>query len=805
MIKLKLKNAFKFEMIKTSRAYITFALILFLFAPSVQLALQAQSASLTVREIMSEPSIAGMRPEGEQLAPDGDFVAYLWSATGKEPRDLYLMSTSLRGKPILLVSAVDEPKEAREDKAKTRDEAQAGERKEERVMQRDAAQQASEQSISAVEWSPGSSRLLFSKNGDLYTFDLKEKSDNAIRTVPKRLTHTVAVEGDAQWLADSRHILYQTGGNLFVTDADAASLVQLTREGGAAAAKRGDDNGSHGADKGAIIGVEASDDGARVAYVVSDNSKQRALLIPNYTSEFVAAPTVMRGWTEQRVQVVKSDGSSEQAVVAKLPAPEGASYIRGVRWTPDSMSLIIDRIDRDTKRRQIFLVDAKDGAATLIEEETDAKWIAPLSRIMEVSPKGDQLLFASERDGFNHLYLVALKPTIIDGIESNEPQNGIFFSHQLTRGAWEVNWAKWMPDGAGIIYTSTEESTAERVFYLFDLRKNSSQRLWFEHGMNTAPQLSKDGKMLLYEHSEWNTPTELDAVRVCPGCRGVGVAAQLTETTPARFKQMKWTPPQFVDFKAKDGKTVKARVYTPRDFDKKKKYPAVVFVHGAGYLQDIINGWSYYYREEMFNHILTERGYVVLEIDYRGSAGYGREWRTDVYDYLGGLDFQDHLDGIDYIVSNYAVDATRVGIYGGSYGGFMAEMAAMRAPEHIACAAALRPVADWKNYFASSPVYTTERLGFPNKNLEAYKRSSPITYAANLSRPLLILHGMMDDNVHFQDSAQLIEKLIKLGKSEYFEVMFYPSENHAFTKPESWTDEYERILRFFDEHLKNAR
>ena len=222
-------------------------------------------------------------------------------------------------------------------------------------------------------------------------------------------------------------------------------------------------------------------------------------------------------------------------------------------------------------------------------------------------------------------------------------------------------------------------------------------------------------------------------------------------------------------------------------------------------MQDIINGWSYYYREAMFNHILTERGYVVLEIDYRGSAGYGREWRTDVYDFLGGLDFQDHLDGIDYIVRNYAVDATRVGMYGGSYGGFMAEMAAMRAPEHIACAAALRPVADWKNYFASSPVYTTERLGFPNKNPEAYKRSSPITYAESLSRPLLILHGMMDDNVHFQDSAQLIEKLIKLGKSEYFEVMFYPSENHAFTKPESWTDEYERILRFFDEHLKNAK
>ena len=134
----------------------------------------------------------------------------------------------------------------------------------------------------------------------------------------------------------------------------------------------------------------------------------------------------------------------------------------------------------------------------------------------------------------------------------------------------------------------------------------------------------------------------------------------------------------------------------------------------------------------------------------------------------------------------------------------MAEMAAMRAPERIACAAALRPVADWKNYYASSPIYTTERLGFPDKNREAYRRSSPITYADQLRRPLLILHGMVDDNVHFQDSVQLVQKLIELGKTDYFDVMFYPKENHTFTRPESWTDEYERILRFFDQHLKTA-
>jgi dipeptidyl aminopeptidase/acylaminoacyl peptidase len=141
-------------------------------------------------------------------------------------------------------------------------------------------------------------------------------------------------------------------------------------------------------------------------------------------------------------------------------------------------------------------------------------------------------------------------------------------------------------------------------------------------------------------------------------------------------------------------------------------------------------------------------------------------------------------------------------VYGGSYGGFMAEMLVMRAPEKIAAAAALRPVADWKNYFAANPVYTAERLGFPEKNSEAYKRSSPIFYADKLQKPLLILHGLVDDNVHAQDSIQLIEKLIRLEKTAYFEAMLYPSENHGFSRPTSWTDEYTRILNFFEKHLK---
>jgi dipeptidyl aminopeptidase/acylaminoacyl peptidase len=770
------------------------------------------SQKLTVRTIMAEPSIAGMRVEGERLSPDGGWVAYTWSAAGVEPRDLYLMSTS-GGEPRILAKGAETASKSDAGGTSGTTSTAASKDKDPRTAMNESTQRAREQNIAGIDWSPDSKRLLFSKSGDLFVQEIK------VGSIPRRITRTAAPEMAARWLPDGHRVLYQSSGNLFVIDVDQTSIIQLTREGGVAAAARNDSNNSlaqGGGNNVAIQSARISNDGSRIAYVVSDTSKQRGLLVPDYTGDFVTAPATRRGWSEQRVQILLSDGSSERAITVSLPPAEGTSYIRGFEWTPDDSALSIDRIDKDTKRRQLFRASLVPTDSTsrldvhveLIDQETDEKWIAPLSRVFDVSVNG-RLFFASERSGFNQLY-IRPDPSAGDAIKKNQPNSpqaspakmaANLDALPLTTGRWEISWARWLPDSEHVVYLSSERSTAERNFFLLDVNTGKSERLDSLPGMNTDPQISKDGGTLLFQHSEWNRPTELYVTRVCPHCRGLN-PVQLTHTVPDKFKQVAWVAPQLIDFAAKDGKQVKARIYTPNGFDKAKKYPAVVFVHGAGYLQNVVNGWNTYYREAMFNSLLTERGYVVLDLDYRGSSGYGRDWRTYVYDFLVGLDLHDQLDGIDFIVKNYAVDPRRVGMYGGSYGGFMAEMAAMRAPEHIACAVALRPVADWKNYYASSPVYTSERLGFPDKNADGYKRSSPITYADKLSRPLLILHGMVDDNVPFQDSVQLVQKLIELGKTDYFEVMFYPKENHSFTRADSWTDEYERVLRFFDAHLK---
>ena len=754
--------------------------------------LPAFSQTLTVRDIMREPSIAGMRPDNEQLAPNGQLVAFSWNSEGREPRNLYLMRADGGGKAQIIVDA------EKNYEMRTQPESKLNYG----LTVRDDFIKAREKNLGGANFSPNSRRLLFTQNSDIYVveIDLQKVSVGA----PRRITRTQGAEFAARWINDST-ILYQSGGNFYALDIDRTFLVQLSKEANPAAFV-------------SVSFAQPSEDAQMLAYIVSDGSKQRALFVPNYLDEFVQAPTFRRGFGEQRVLVTKLDGSLEKPFEVKIPKAEGASYLRTIEWAADNRSLIVDRVDKDTKRRQLFYVynvGSKDEQTILLTEETDAKWIGGLSRIVEPNPKNSaQILFASERDGFNHLYLATLERTNSQPNPKGEarqenPTSAGFTSNvsikQLTTGNFEIEWAKWRKDADEIVFSSTEKNTAAREFYVLNLKNNRKQMLPSSvEGIKTGAQFSTKGDedILLYEFSRWNEPGEFYAQRVCPECRGVNSPKRLTDSIPAAFKQMKWNAPQFVSFKAKDGKTIPAKIYLPEAFDKSKKYPSAIFVHGAGYLQNVVNGWNNYYREFMFNEMLTQRGYVVLDIDYRGSAGYGREFRTDVYDFLGGLDYEDHLDAIDFAVKNYAVDEKRIGVYGGSYGGFMAGMLVMRAPDKIAAAAALRPVFDWKNYFASSPVYTTERLGFPDKNPEAYKRSSPISYADKLQKPLLILHGMVDDNVPVQDSVQLIEKLIRLEKTQYFEAMLYPAENHGFQRPTSWTDEYERIFSFFEKHLK---
>jgi len=309
------------------------------------------------------------------------------------------------------------------------------------------------------------------------------------------------------------------------------------------------------------------------------------------------------------------------------------------------------------------------------------------------------------------------------------------------------------------------------------------------------PVTSLPGRWLAISHSEANRPWELYVQENRSGRE----MKQVTLSTTEEWREGPWIKPEIVMVRARDGVEVPARLYRPRgNVAPEGQRPAVIFVHGAGYLQNVHNWWSSYYREYMFHHLLASQGYTVLDMDYRGSAGHGRDWRTAIYRHMGGTDLTDQVDGAKWLVDNMDVDSARIGIYGGSYGGFITLMAMFTTPGVFRAGAALRPVTDWAHY---NHPYTAGILNEPQNDSLAYRRSSPIYFAEGLEGDLLVCHGMLDDNVLFYDTVRLAQRLIELGK-ENWEVAMYPAERHGFSAASSWTDEYTRIFKLFERTLK---
>jgi dipeptidyl aminopeptidase/acylaminoacyl peptidase len=341
-------------------------------------------------------------------------------------------------------------------------------------------------------------------------------------------------------------------------------------------------------------------------------------------------------------------------------------------------------------------------------------------------------------------------------------------------------------DKSRFFLTTSEVHPGERHLYAMPSEGGERAKLTTMPGNNQS-FVSPDERALALVYSYSNRPPEIYIQEIRAGAE----AKKITSSPAEEFWSYNWLEPPIVTFTARDGETVHARLYKPKSF--RRGGPAVIFVHGAGYLQNVHRWWSSYYREYMFHHLLMEQGFTVLDIDYRASSGYGRDWRTGIYRHMGGKDLDDHVDGARWLVREHGVDQKRIGIYGGSYGGFITLMAMFTQPDVFAAGASLRPVTDWAHY---NHPYTSNILNTPQKDAESYKRSSPIYFAEGLKGALLICHGMVDTNVHFQDTVRLVQRLIELRK-ENWELAVYPVEDHGFVEPASWADEYKRILKLF--------
>ncbi|MGH8041345.1 MAG: S9 family peptidase [Rudaea sp.] len=455
-----------------------------------------------------------------------------------------------------------------------------------------------------------------------------------------------------------------------------------------------------------------------------------------------------------------------------------ALEIAGIAFARDGAHAAVQLRAIDNKDRWLATIDLAKPILIPQNRLTDKHWINWNFNEFGWENDNATLWYMSEESGYAQMYA--------------KPLNGK--TRQLTHGKFEVSRPALSDDGRWFYVRANAEKPWAYDVYRVSVNGGELQRITHYQGMDDF-WLAHDGSKLLIAHSSSYLPPQLSVVNA----DGSGTVHELTDTRTAAYKAINWVAPQFVQVPSTHFEgSIWAKFYAPPDYDKSKPHPAVIFVHGAGYLQDVAANWSYYFREQMFNNLLLQHGYVVIDLDYRASEGYGRDWRTAIYRDMGHPELEDLLDGKTWMVKNWNVDPKRVGIYGGSYGGFMTLMALFRAPGEFAAGAALRPVSDWMLY---DDGYTSDILNRPQDDPLAYRRSSPIEFASSLRDPLLICHGVMDNNVLFQDSARLYERLIELHKDN-FSISIYPLDRHGFTNADSWLDEYKRIYRLFETNLK---
>jgi dipeptidyl aminopeptidase/acylaminoacyl peptidase len=670
-------------------------------------------------------------------------------------------------------------------------------------------------------WDAARRRVLFVDQGDIVLLD-------TVSGARHQMTRTTGNESNPRWARHETAVTFVRENNLFLMPLDSGEIAQLTdveprkrdpRETDSQKfvkseepkllehtrveeekKKKNEEKAKARAlpklelaDRQSVPDLQLSPDGKHVFVVVverTDSAKRPN--VPNYVTE--------SSYTEDIPARTFVGDSQDKRTLAVMNVETGktqfadASFAgkREVRWgmpqLSDDGAAVAHARAHDNKDRWLVAVDPESGKTRVIDTLHDDAWVREVGGFGPVDPSfgwmpdRTRIWFLSERDGWMHLYAV----------DASADQAK---AEQLTSGKWEIDSVTLSPDKKRFYINSTEAHPGERQIYAMALDGGARTKLTSMVGAYTGEASPDDSTLgAIYSYS-----TKPPDVYVMPNRAGAE-AKPITTSTTDEWRSFKWIDPKLVTYKTRDGVDVYARLYTPEMIGAKRdpSAPAVVFVHGAGYLQNAHKYWSSYSREYMFNNLLASRGYVVLDPDYRASAGYGRDWRTAIYRHMGGKDLDDVVDGAKYLVETQKVNPKRIGVYGGSYGGFITLMAMFTSPDTFASGAALRPVTDWTHY---NHGYTSSILNEPQNDPEAYRQSSPIYFAAGLKGNLLICHGMVDTNVLFQDSVRLVQKLIELRKDNW-SVAPFPVENHGFEEDTSWADEYKRILKLFDDTLK---
>jgi len=718
---------------------------------------KAGKSPLLIERMYASPALTGKSPSGLKLSPDGKRVTYL--AGRKDNQHLYdLWQMDIEsGKQSLLLDA---------------DELIIGELSDEEKARRER-QRIYGQGIMEYFWSDDSQAILIPASGVLYYYSL---NDNKVTLLPTGEGFVT----DARLSPKGKYVSFVRDQNLFVLSLQDMKVTALTTDGGGAI-KNAMAEFVAQEEMDRMTGYWWSPDESAIAYTRIDESDVELV-----TRNEIYADGIKL--TEQRYPYAGKNNVKISLGIIQLAdkkvswvalGKEQDIYLPRVKWLPDSKRLSYQWQSRDQQVLDLRLVNIErtDKPKDLVEERSDA-WVN-LNNDLHFLKRQERFIWASERDGFNHLYLISLDGEV---------------KMQLTSGNWVVDAVEFVDEKAGWLYfTGRKDTAVEQHLYRVALTGGEIEGVSQRRGMH-SPVFAENEAVYLDYFSSLVQPPQVSL----HGDKGQHLAwveqNKLDSTHPLNEYLGLWQVPEFGQVKAEDGQSLQYRLFKPINFSKDNQYPVVVRVYGGPHAQLVVNSWS---EHDYFTQYLLQQGFMVFQLDNRGSAHRGTRFEHVIYKQLGAAEVNDQKAGVDYLRTLPYVDGDNIALYGHSYGGYMALMGLFKAPDYFKAAISGAPVTDWALYDTH---YTERYLGHPQKNPKGYEVSSVLPYVKHYKSGLLMYHGMADDNVLFENSTKVYKALQDEGK--LFQMIDYPGSKHSMRGEKVRTHLYRSLANFLEIELK---
>jgi dipeptidyl-peptidase-4 len=711
----------------------------------------AAGKRLTIERIYSQPSLSGRMTRGLTWTPDGKQLSYFETkGSSKETKTELWVMDAANGERRLLVASDKLESILPPESSKPTQATGLGRR-----------------APSQYQWTPDGSGILFQGGTALAWLDLKSQGT-------RTLVSGAANIADPKISPDGRSVSFIRDHNVWLVNLADGKERAIT-QGGTEKIRKGELDWVYPEELEIKTAYWWSPDSSAIAYLEMDERKVSQYPMVDFSSPSGEAEMErypVAGGANPIVRVlVASLGGGEPRVMDT--GAETDIYIPRVNWLTDSKHLAIQRLNRTQTELDLLIADVPNGSSRVALTEKDPYWINVSDDLLFLKD-GKRFLWSSERSGYRHLYVYDVSGKQLA---------------QLTKGDWEVAAVDGVDEAKGLVYfTATEKSPLQRQLYRVALDASGFARLTREEGTHAAV-FAPNATAFIDTFSNTAAPPRQDLCRA----DGSRIAA-INENKVSELADYHLSPTEFLSMKTHDGVQLNASIIKPPDFDPQKKYPVLVYTYGGPHAQVVRNAWGG--ATFLWHQLMAQRGYIVFALDNRGSTGRGHAFETPVHFRLGAQELSDQRDGVAYLKTLPYVEASRIGIWGWSYGGHMTLHAMFEAGDDFKVGFAGGPVTDWRYY---DSIYTERYMGLPQKNKMSYEESSPVKNAGHLKGKLLIAHGTGDDNVHFANTLAVMNDLIDAGK--YVEVLAFPGRGHGVSDPPARRVLMQRVTQFFLDNL----